>query len=136
MTQSNRIGVGERAVYALVERGEIDAAHAALYRRPLLLLARHGLVKRRDDGAYEAVRATVHPTVAPTIPAPPAPVATIPPPSSTPEVEAMATLVVRVPQHIIETLDSIGPSRSKAARAVLQRALGSGLRKAVGDARA
>jgi hypothetical protein len=129
MTNSSRLGPAERAVYELVERGAIDAAHAALYRRPLIALHKHGLVKRLESGAYEAIRASTERAAhAETMPAPP-------PPSSTPEVEPMATLVVRVPAHIIATLDEIGPSRSKAARAVLTRALGSGLRKAAGGVR-
>lgn len=131
----SEITVTDRAVYELVERGAIDAAHAGLYRRSLLRLANRGLVRRLETGAYQAIRAATdtRPPLAnahvPTIPAPP------PPSAPAPESEAMVTLVCRVPQHILDTLDSIGPSRSKAARAVLDRALGSGMRKAVGGVR-
>lgn len=128
----SEITVTDRAVYELVDRGAIDAAHAGLYRRSLLRLANRGLIRRLESGAYASVRAETdtRPAHAPTIPAPPPP--TVAPPSSAPEAEPMATLVVRVPQHIIDTLDAIGPSRSKAARAVIARALGSGMRKAGG----
>ncbi len=147
MNSSPRLGPAERAVYELVERGAIDASHAALYRRPLLALAKHGLVKRLETGTYQAVRASSDSQ------APAHPDATIqlghdlihsrrpgresePPSVAPPEAEPMVTLVARVPKSTIDMLDSIGPSRSKATRAVLARALGSGMRKAVGNVRA
>lgn len=125
------ITITDRAVYELVERGAIDAAHAGLYRRNLLALARHGLVRRLDNGSYAAIRAATD-TRPPEAPAPVTTVSSVPPP---PEVEALVTLVVRVPQEVIDMLDAIGPSRSKAARAIFARTLGSGMRKASGDVR-
>jgi len=125
-TKTDRLGPAERAVYELAERGAIGAAHAALYRRPLAALARAGLVRRLDSGAYEAIRAPSD-----TRPPPPAsepPQAPSVPPA--PRVEPMQTLVVRVPVELLEVLDALGPNRSEAARAVLRRALGSGVRKA------
>lgn len=111
--RSDRLGPAERAVYELVERGAIDAAHAGLYRRPLLALARAGLVRREDDGAYTAIQAKTDKRASTPPPAAP------PPPAS----EPMQTLVVRVPAAMLEALDAIGPTRSEAARVVLARAL-------------
>ncbi len=126
-TKTDRLGPAERAVYELAERGAIGAAHAALYRRPLSALARAGLVRRLDSGAYEAIRAPSD-TRPPPASEPPARTST-PPPPALPRPEPMQTLVVRVPTELLEVLDSIGPNRSEAARAVLKRALGSGVRK-------
>lgn len=117
----NQLGYAERAVYELIESGRFTAAHAALYRRPVAALANAGLVRRTEDGAYVPVHAVTH---AQTIPSPP--------PESKPASEPSGTLVVRVPQRILDALDAIGPTRSEATRSVLNRALGSGLRKAVG----
>jgi hypothetical protein len=115
--RSDRLGPAERAVYELVERGAIDAAHAGLYRRPLLALARAGLVRRDDDGAYTAVQAKGDKRAS--TPPPAAPVSVPPPPEAPP----MQTLVVRVPVAMLEALDAMGPTRSEAARLVLARAL-------------
>ncbi len=132
----------ERAVYDLAEAGALDAAHAVLYPRPIGKLVRAGLIERTEvmaeDGrpvtVFRAVRAptdtrpprsltpaSVAPVaIARTIPAPP-------PPVSTPAPDPMGTLVCRVPQAWIDTLDAMGfESRSEAARIMLGKALASG----------
>jgi hypothetical protein len=126
-SKTERLGPAERAVYDLVERGAIDASHAGLYRRPLAALARVGLVRRLDSGAYQAIRAASDTRPPPASETPPAR-APSEPPASTRE-PPMQTLVVRVPVELLEVLDTLGPNRSEAARAVLRRALGSGVRK-------
>jgi hypothetical protein len=55
-TRKRDLGPTERAVYALVEAGKVDALHAPLYRRPLGALAAHGLVSRNAHGGYTADR--------------------------------------------------------------------------------
>ena len=127
----NTISDLERVVYDLAEAGALDAAHAILYPRPIGRLARAGLLRRREDGSYEAVRAKTDTRPPRASVAPPAP-ASVPPPAPV-DVDPMAPLVVRVPQSWIDTLDAMGPDRSQALRRVLGRALaavsGSRLRK-------
>jgi len=126
------LGPAERAVYELAEHGALDAAHAALYRRPISALARMGLLTRTEDGGYEAVRAATdkRPTLAPTS----ARRTSEPPPPSTPKPEPLETLVVRVPPAWLEALEAQGPNKSEAARQILGRALAakSGSRRAAG----
>lgn len=73
-----------------------------------------GAVVRTEAGTYHpSGSATPRPTAAP---APtPAPMAPKPPP--------MGTLVVRVPQAMLDALDATGQTRSDAARTVLARGL-------------
>jgi hypothetical protein len=110
MNNSRDLTPADRAVYHLAERGGLDAAHAALYRRQLSNLARHGLVTRMPDGAYLVVPSRTH------MPSEPPPAPSEPP---------MATLVVRVPQAWLDELDAHGPTRSEALRAVLGPAVKS-----------
>jgi hypothetical protein len=108
----NTMSESERILYDLAETGALDAIKARLYPRPVLKLMRAGLLKGRKDGGYDAVR-----TGSITPPAP----------------EEMVTVSVRVPAHVAQALEGLGPTRSEAARAILGRALGSGtMRKAVG----
>jgi hypothetical protein len=122
------LGTAERAVYHLVEAGQVNPATAGLYRRELRALAAHGLVTRAEDGGFAAVlvQGEPRPKTAPPPSAPPL----VPP---RPRPEPMATMVVRVPQEWLDLLDARGPDRSTALREVLGRALaaGSGTRLAV-----
>lgn len=109
-----------RAVYELVERGAIDAPHAALYRRELILLRVHGLVEKRADGAYVAVRA----------PGDSRP-KTDPPPGPEPVVvktEPMVTITARVSSAVVAALERLhAETRSDAIRVLLERAVDAGL---------
>ena len=102
----------ERAVYDMAEAGILDAVRARLYTRPIGKLERAGLLAPRKGGGWEAVKT-----------------GTMPPPA----VDPLVSLVTRVPQSWVDTLDAMGPNRSEAARTVLGKGLaaGSGLRKAV-----
>jgi hypothetical protein len=105
----------ERAVYDMAEAGILDTTRARLYPRPIGKLERAGLLRRSADGQrWEAVRT-----------------GTMPPPAETPD--PLVSLVTRVPQSWVDTLDAMGPTRSEAARMVIGKGLaaGSGLRKAV-----
>lgn len=109
-----------RAVYELVERGAIDAPHAALYRRELMLLRVHGLVDKRADGAYVAVRAPgdTRPKSEP----PPGPVV------ETPKTEPMVTITARVSSAVVAALERLhADTRSDAIRVLLERAVDAGL---------
>jgi hypothetical protein len=127
------LGTAERAVYHLVEAGQVTAATAGLYRRELRALAGHGLVTRTDDGGFAAVLVAGEPAPRAT-PAPSRPPSRPyhEPPAHKPV--PMQTLVARVPAEWLDMLDARGPDRSTALREVLGRALaaGSGLRKAAG----
>jgi hypothetical protein len=106
------LGTADRLVYEKVEKGEIDAAHAALYRREIRNLAAHGLIERREsDGAYVAIRAKG----AKTAPA-------------EPERAPMGTLVVRVPTEWLDLLKEKGGGGlgavTNATRAIVSKALG------------
>lgn len=108
-----------RAVYELVERGAVDAPHAALYRRELLLLSVHGLVAKRPDGAYVALRAAgdTRPASEP----PPGPV-------EAPRTEPMVTITARVSAAVVAALERLAAdTRSDAIRVLLERAVGAGL---------
>jgi hypothetical protein len=105
-----------RAVYHLVSSGQMHPHVVPLYRRQLSHLADAGVIKRTPEGAYEII-----PGDALTPSSPP------PPPA-----EEMVTVSVRVPVAVAQALEAMGPTRSEAARAILGRALGSGVRKAVG----
>jgi hypothetical protein len=126
----------ERVVYDLAEAGALDAAHAVLYPRPIGRLVRAGLLVRDEHGGYRAVRAATdtRPPPARVTPPPfeqarlgpvgvPARAPSTPPPA--PREAPLVTLVVRVPQEWVDTLDGMGPDRSTAARALLRRALSS-----------
>ncbi len=123
--QRKELGPADRAVYALIERGGIDAAHAALYRRQLSGLARAGLITRDEQGGYHAVPSKG--STPGSIPAPP--VRREPP---------MGTLICRVPQAVLQAIDSLGPTRSDGARELLARGIASshesGTREAVREA--
>lgn len=127
----------ERAVYDLAEAGALDAAHAVLYPRPIGKLARAGLLERVEvDGVlvYRAVRAPTDTRPARTTIAPPTVTQAPPAPPPAPAPDPMGTLVCRVPQAWIDTLDAMGfESRSEAARIMLGKALanasGARLRK-------
>lgn len=128
------LGTSERAVYHLVEAGQVTPTTAGLYRRELRALGAHGLVTRTEDGGFAAVlvqgeprpKSTPPPSAPPSRPyhEPPRAVRSAP----------MSTLVARVPQEWLDLLDARGPDRSTALREVLGRALaaGSGIRKAAG----
>lgn len=117
----NELTRADRAVYALIERGGIDAAHAALYRREITKLGKARLVQKGADGVYTVI-ASKSPSTAPPAPIPSA---------------KTAALVVRVPQEWIDLLDARGPTRSLAAREFLGDALaraanaGSGTRERI-----
>lgn len=109
-----------------------------LYKRQLNHLAELGVVQRREDGAYVVIAgdALQDPsTPPPKRPSAPPPKSS-PPPAPEPKAEPMGTLVARVPQAWIDLLDSMGPTRSEAARVLLGKALahasGARLRKAQG----
>lgn len=55
-TSPRPLPAAARAVYALLERGGLDAAHALLYSRELRALQRAGLARVGPDGSYTAVR--------------------------------------------------------------------------------
>lgn len=97
----------DRAVYEIINRGGIDAVHAALYARSIPPLIRAGLIFKRPDGGYHTAQSSV--------PVPAAPRA--------PKKDPMRTLVVRIPVAWFEILDSIGVDRSTALREVLGPAL-------------
>lgn len=125
----------ERVVYDLAEAGALDAAHAVLYPRPIGKLARAGLLHRREDGSYEAIRAQSDTRPPPRASERPPAVLATPTPKAppAPKPDPMGTLVVRVPAEWLDVLDAMGPDRSQALRAVLGRALAakSGERKRV-----
>lgn len=104
-------------MYDLVERGGLDVTHAALYRRPLGALKRAGLIAL-EGRQYVPLHPTARATVAPSSP-PPAPRASV----RAPAPEPMITVVAKVPRHIVDELDSIGPNRSEAIRTALDVAL-------------
>lgn len=137
MTQRKReLGPAERAVYALVSRGDIDALHAPLYRRQLSALAGHGLVRRTDNGRFEAIQGTPPALATPEYPPNPANGTyhiRAAEPAPEPPPEPTETIVARVPKSVIDLLDSQAPdgNRSEAIRRALIRGLGSGVRKAV-----
>lgn len=115
MSQRDTMSDLERAVYDLAAADKLTAAHSRLYSRPIGKLARAGLLRRRPDGGYEAVKGgALQPEAAP------APV--------------MVAIWSRVPEEWLPAIDAVGPDRSTAIRALLGKALaaGSGLRKAVG----
>jgi hypothetical protein len=127
MNRLPALGTAERAVYHLVETGQVNATHAGLYRRELRALVAHGLVQRADDGGFAAVHVKGAPRPATTPPPTPAPAA----PPAEPRPVPMATMVVRVPPEWLDLLDARGPDRSTALRDLLGRALatGSGTRR-------
>lgn len=99
------LGPAESAVYELVARGGVTTAHAALYRAQLDALEAAGLVKQTAKG-YEAQGQA------------------LPPPKPVP----MTTLVLRVPEAVLDALDAKiahpGETRSDVARAILMKGLG------------
>ena len=95
----------DRPGYDLAAVGALTPARARLYPRPVGKLMRAGLLERARDGS---LRPSSHPPAAP----------------DAPKVEPMATLVVRVPQAWIDTLDAQGEDRSTAAREALAKGLG------------
>lgn len=102
---ARKLGPADRAVYDLVTRGAVNTQQAALYRHQVANLVRAKMIAKGDDGVYR--------TAAPSEP----------PPASTARA-VMSTLVARVPQDVLDTLDSLGlPNRSEAARTVLLKAL-------------
>jgi hypothetical protein len=117
------LGPAERAVYALAQaRGGIPAEEIPLYRRPIAMLRKAGLLHiDSDTGAAIAARPSEPPpsgeraTHAPTMRPPPAPTLKRP---------VLVTLSTRVDPAVLRALDARGGSRADAARAVLEIALG------------
>lgn len=124
--------VEHRAVYHLVSTGQMTVHVVPLYKRQLNHLADMGVIRRREDGAYEVIDGDA--VKGASTPPPKRPSA--PPAAPEPKAEPMGTLVARVPQAWIDLLDSMGPTRSEAARVLLGKALahasGARLRKAQG----
>lgn len=107
MHKRNTMGDLERVVYDLAEAGALTRERARLYPRPVGKLMRAGLLAKAPDGALRP--STAPPALEPER-------APVPPP--------MATLVVRVPQEWLDTLDAQEGDRSTAAREALARGLG------------
>lgn len=112
-------------LFTELRRGPLGPVEASLF--PVRMrseLVREGIAKARDDGGLELVNPTTYSGQTP---------ATIPPPSksgSMPVVTppALPTLTARVPQEALDYLDSLGyPSRSDAARAVMQEVVSKGV---------
>jgi hypothetical protein len=124
------LSTADRAVYDLVTRGGVDASHAALYRRQLGALARAGLVRRTDEGAFVASSAQPVTIAAPGGNAP-ANGHTPAPPAEPP----MVTVTCRVPAEVAQAIEALAAgantARADIIRAALARGLGSGVRKAV-----
>jgi len=110
----------ERAVYELADIGALGPAQAPLYARSIGKLARAGLLRRREDGTFEAVRAATDKRPRPASVPPPA-LAGVPPLAL--KSPPMETLVCKIPAEWMDVLDAMGPNRSEAARVVLGRAL-------------
>jgi Arc/MetJ-type ribon-helix-helix transcriptional regulator len=112
------LGLRERAVYELIERGGFTVAHIPLYKHEVMLLTQAGLIRREGDRVVPT-----HPLFTGTgAPA-------RPPTSPPPREPAMPSFVVRCPQEIIDALQAhveAGEYRDKstAARTVLARGLG------------
>jgi hypothetical protein len=131
------IGTEERAVYELVEAGRVDATRSGLYRSALRRLEAHGLVLRRADGGWGLREASPLETDAPPPPRhstmrPASPVAAVTPSAPPPPREPpMVTLVVRVPQAMLDAIDASGETRSDGVRTLIARGLsaGSGARR-------
>lgn len=108
------IGPSDRAMYELVRQGGITTLQAPLYPQLRTLVAA-GLVTLGADRRYAIV--------------------TDPPPPPPPRPPAMISLVVRVPGEMVAELDHaaklMGVTRSKAARALIGKALAgeSGVRR-------
>lgn len=115
MSQRDTMSDLERAVYDLAAADRLTAAHSRLYARPIGKLARAGLLRRKPDGGYEAVKGdALQPEAAPA--------------------PTMVAIWSRVPEEWLPALDAAGPDRSTAIRTLLGRALaaGSGLRAKAG----
>jgi hypothetical protein len=126
------LSTADRAVYDLVTRGGVDASHAALYRRQLGALARAGLVRRTDEGAFVASSAQPVTIAAPGGNAPANGIHPPAPPAEPP----MVTVTCRVPAEVAQAIEELanstpGTARADIIRAALARGLGSGVRKAV-----
>jgi len=101
MKTADKLGPAERAVYDLIRGKTLETpALKALYGRQVRALASAGLVKlSSESGQFELTK----------------------PAEEAPAAEVMGTLTVRVPQEMLDTLDEMGPTRSDAARLILQK---------------
>jgi hypothetical protein len=108
-----------------LRRGPLTAVEASLFPvRMRTEMIREGIARQRDDGGLELANPTTYSGSTPTTIPPPSKSGTMPAVS----VPALPTLTARVPQEDLDYLDSLGyPSRSDAARAVMQEVVSRGV---------
>lgn len=119
-------------LFSELRRGPLTEVEASLF--PVRMredMIREGIIKRLPDGGIELVHATGYSRTAPSDRPTP-----VPPESLAPPPGLMPTITARVPQEVLDYLDSLGcESRGAAVRLVFARVLSarSGTRKASGQ---
>lgn len=122
---SKQLGKAEQALYERLRMGALNAGEASFFSRQISALIAAKIARRTADGGVELVNPASYVSIS-----------THPPPAESGTMPAVAfpTISARVPQQVIDYLDSLGlESRGAALRHVLADVLSMarpGLRKA------
>jgi hypothetical protein len=126
---SKHLGKAEHALYERLRMGALNAGEAAFFSRQIGALVAAKVARRTPDGGAELVNPASYVTQPP-----PAPGSIAPPSQSgTMPAVALPTVTARVPQEVIDYIDTIreeNESRGGAIRRLLGAAVERGLGRA------